>query len=626
MPGNKEPLYIGIVVIVVIAIAALFLFKGLSAGSSFVSSVSPSSASLNLGQSATLVASATGGQQPYTFQWYNDTSGTPVPIAGQTGVSLVVSGMGTGTFVYYVSVADSTGKTISSHPASVVVSSQDLSATIASPVSSLYVGQQAILTASASGGLPPYSFQWYNNTSGVAVAMPGENSTAFTLTATGNGSFKYSVMVSDSETHAKSAYSSAFKLNVTTPQLNVSVSPTTSTTYVGQAVSLTASSAYGTKPYSYQWYNDTSGVGTAMAGQTGQTLLIDAIEAGTYKYYVSVTDSETPSKTSYSKAAAIIVNATPVIKVKLTNFQPAPTPVPFQQMIKFNAQQYSQYESQNLGNIRFYEGPSELYSWCESGCSSGSSVAIFWVKFPDGIAADSSVTLNITFLPAHVNYDGNYAGEAPQLSSTYAQYDNGHNVFGSYYNFAGTSLPAGLNVAANNGCSYSATINNGYTIMSCGTLYSTATYSPNMVFDSYGYASGAVSSTPGIRFDMGFEGGSLGTWGWPSTMVVGAIGGGPYCGSNYTYFTQVPDEYDCVQSSYALGVTKRVLSIEYTTNPSAVYSINYSNVTTITSDVPTVPLPIGAEDSVASASLFIQWMRTRAYPPSGVMPSVSFGR
>ena len=33
-----------------------------------------------------------------------------------------------------------------------------------------------------------------------------------------------------------------------------------------------------------------------------------------------------------------------------------------------------------------------------------------------------------------VNFDNNYWGEAPNLSSTYAQYDNGANVFNAYFN------------------------------------------------------------------------------------------------------------------------------------------------------------------------------------------------
>ena len=52
-----------------------------------------------------------------------------------------------------------------------------------------------------------------------------------------------------------------------------------------------------------------------------------------------------------------------------------------------------------------------------------------------------------------------YLGEAPELSPTYAQYDNGIYVFNYYENFVGTSLPSGWTVSGvtytvNNGISY----------------------------------------------------------------------------------------------------------------------------------------------------------------------------
>jgi len=50
-----------------------------------------------------------------------------------------------------------------------------------------------------------------------------------------------------------------------------------------------------------------------------------------------------------------------------------------------------------------------------------------------------------------------YTGMAPYLSSTYAQYDNGGNVFNFYDNFKGTTLnpvwtvPSGFSYQVNNG-------------------------------------------------------------------------------------------------------------------------------------------------------------------------------
>jgi len=112
---------------------------------------------------------------------------------------------------------------------------------------------------------------------------------------------------------------------------------------------------------------------------------------------------------------------TEIAKVPLTvmNLQSAATGANFQQIIYFNPSQstaYTSNEASDLGNIRFYQSTTALSSWCESGCSSGSSNAVFWVNFPSGIAASSNVPVNMIFEPTTTEYDGVVAGEAPQLS------------------------------------------------------------------------------------------------------------------------------------------------------------------------------------------------------------------
>jgi len=62
----------------------------------------------------------------------------------------------------------------------------------------------------------------------------------------------------------------------------------------------------------------------------------------------------------------------------------------FQEMITINPTTYNTYMAADLGNIRFSSGSSELYSWCESGCTSGSSSAVFWVNIPSGITATAT--------------------------------------------------------------------------------------------------------------------------------------------------------------------------------------------------------------------------------------------
>ncbi|MCL4389315.1 hypothetical protein M1397_01735 [Candidatus Marsarchaeota archaeon] len=75
--------------------------------------------------------------------------------------------------------------------------------------------------------------------------------------------------------------------------------------------------------------------------------------------------------------------------ITLSNSQSSATPAPFQQLITFNPSSYSSYEASNLGNIRFYTGV--------GGCTISSSSANFWVYLPNGINANSSTIVYMTF-------------------------------------------------------------------------------------------------------------------------------------------------------------------------------------------------------------------------------------
>ena len=130
----------------------------------------------------------------------------------------------------------------------------------------------------------------------------------------------------------------------------------------------------------------------------------------------------------YNPSGALAYNAfyglpsNPSIPITLTNYQTANAVAGLQVIVNFNALSYAPYEASDLGNIRFYNtnapaNPANaLYSWCEQGCSSTASNSVFWVKLSNPLT--STLNLNMTFLPTNTEYDGNVAGEAPQLSIT----------------------------------------------------------------------------------------------------------------------------------------------------------------------------------------------------------------
>lgn len=128
-----------------------------------------------------------------------------------------------------------------------------------------------------------------------------------------------------------------------------------------------------------------------------------------------------------------------MLLVTATNNQPAPTPAPYHLRIALNPSLYTGDEAADLGNLRFStslnnSGP--LTSWLEyvsSTPANQAATAYFWVRLPNGIAANSSVNFYLNFLPLTTEFDGVQAGEAPQLSPTYGEYDNGPSVFLAYY-------------------------------------------------------------------------------------------------------------------------------------------------------------------------------------------------
>ncbi len=498
------------------------------------------------------------------------------------------------------------------HSASV----QELSASISPIMQNINVTEVATITASASSGQQPYYFQWYNDTSGSLVPIAGQSGVSLLVSGDNAGTYKYSVSVSDSESPAKTVSSPQATVIVSVPSLTVSVSPQSNKAYVGQGIILTAAALHGVPPYSYQWYNDTSGTGVPIAGQIGATLSLSPSVAGEFKYYASATDSETPAKTVYSNPVSLLVNSTPSVTITITNSQPAAVSYPFQQMITFNPSQYAQFEAFDLGNIRFYQGSTELYSWCESGCNSNSQNAVFWVKIPGGIGADSSEAVTMVFEPKSVEYDGVYAGEAPQLSPVYAEYDNGANVFLRYENFEGASVPSGWSLQNSAGNGVPTYIDNKAVLSSVnlggnyGSLVSDWQINGTSTIDAFVLS----QSTSNGQDHVIYSSSSPSSFAYQPDSVNYQNGSGLECESNAggtpnAVFSASPDP--------ALPAVISVYGANMYANYALVGSLNSGSI--LTSGF------LGMEaNSGNSANFTVQWVRIRATPPNGVMPSASF--
>jgi len=329
-----------------------------------------------------------------------------------------------------------------------------------------------------------------------------------------------------------------------------------------------------------------------------QNILTGKIEAP------GVTIPSTPSTTTTSSYLAI----------PITNNQNVATPAPFQQLVQLNLVNYSQLSgvASDLSNIYFSSdeaGQNKLYSWRETPASL-TSTQTWWVLLPNGIPASGTITIYLQ-VSSSTALDGVYTGEAPQLSSTYGQYDNGAKVFTNYWNFAGTSVPSSWTTSG------TITINNGLSISGSSTpsqIETTSTFGTS-VLDWYGYAT--VPTGGGYWINMGW---------YSSTSTPQGNGWFTYGGqSDYGYgYVTSSDTITVIYTNVSAG-QNYVFSIA-NDGTNANYLLNYNSQST-TYAMQTSTNYIGFRNGAYSggwggANVFVQWVRTRAYPPNGVMPAL----
>ena len=153
----------------------------------------------------------------------------------------------------------------------------------------------------------------------------------------------------------------------------------------------------------------------------------------------TVNTTGTVAGTSISGKPSVLTSYEPLT---ITNSQSSATPNPFQQMVNFTSSDpgWASISTSNFGqNVEFfYYNGTVIPSWLQIYTTDN---ATWWLKIA-AIPAGSSETVYVGFAPTSTNlFNTVNDGEAPQLSSTYAEYDDGNSVFQVYYNFiSGTNL------------------------------------------------------------------------------------------------------------------------------------------------------------------------------------------
>ncbi|MGC8687330.1 MAG: hypothetical protein ACP5RM_01360, partial [Candidatus Micrarchaeia archaeon] len=294
------------------------------------------------------------------------------------------------------------------------------------------------------------------------------------------------------------------------------------------------------------------------------------------------------------------------VPITLTNSQGSATPAPFQQLIIADSGSYSSYEQSGLQNVEFTTSPNAqgtiLDAWIEANASNTATKTIYWVKLPNGIGASSSITIYMNFMPTSVMSSSGPTGEAPQLSSTYGAYDDGADVFNVYQNFAGSSCPSGWS------CQSGVTINNGATVDNAN-ITSISQYSPQ-VLDVYVVSSNSNLKGEAIEY--------LETGGNNAFNNNQPYWGHGNIGSYYNGVDTVntnPPEYT---GTYIQSIGFSGSTLYWWSN----YTNEYTESTSLSSSS---LYYIQMRTWPSGYSATISWLCTRAFPPGGTMPSVSFG-
>jgi hypothetical protein len=269
----------------------------------------------------------------------------------------------------------------------------------------------------------------------------------------------------------------------------------------------------------------------------------------------------------------------------------------------------------NLGNLRFVYNGQFVPAWLES---INNGTATIWIKMPVSIPANSSITLNL-YSNSGLNFDGVYWGEAPQLSPTYAEYDNGASVFTNYADFSGAALPSGWTaVSGTSGTDY--VINNGLQLKTTTARIQGSSVTQNFILEGYfqfisnalnGWDFGVYSSSSsayGLHPDSGNTGNNWTTTWYYNNGYTKISSSGNTIGNGYYFIFQLINN--------ARNIITNFDSASYTT----LYTASFTN------SLNGAPITLGKrfDNNFAGQTLNIifNWLRIRAYPPNGVMPIV----
>jgi hypothetical protein len=318
------------------------------------------------------------------------------------------------------------------------------------------------------------------------------------------------------------------------------------------------------------------------------------------------------------------------VPIQITNGASAATQTTFQQELSVATGSYASYTTSNLYNVCFSTGSngsgSALQAWVETNTGTDT----VWVKLTTSIPAGGSQTIYMNFMSANQMSTTGPTGEAPQLSTPYAEYDNGGKVFNFYDNFEGTSSSPSSSWTVNTiGAGASATVNNGLTVTMTQTdsgigIFTVSTYSTPLMAeaDLTSYSNNCGSPYTGIFESLNNVMDTV-NFAEPENSYLLSTGG-----STLTYFAvTTPTASTNIYGPVSLPALPVVWGVAWLGTGSEATQIGSTSYTSTDSTLKFGRYHLGIANNAGfclSTSAY-QWFRARDYPPGGVQPAYSLG-